>query len=166
MLASDIQLMLPMENTETTSTTDLPTLSAITDEFFLSLLPPMQKVGRFLSPSAAHLTLLSTFLSSLVTEHHSGSLLHSYLSRGAVGAVGPGHVLGPASPLGTFGTGAPQPPTQGLTESQGRTGTRLALPLAKCYIATTRVRRNYTFHYQLLNMFSEFGLFEDKCMKR
>lgn len=42
----------------------------------------------------------------------------SYLSRGAVGTVGPRHVLGPAAPLGTLWTGAPQPPTLHLQKPQ------------------------------------------------
>lgn len=42
----------------------------------------------------------------------------SYLSRGAVGTVGPRHVLGPAAPLGALWTGAPQPPTLHLQEPQ------------------------------------------------
>lgn len=60
----------------------------------------------FLLPNAPKETPLTRHLSSFPHD--------TYLSRGAVSAVCPRHVLSPASLLSTLWTGAPQPPTLSL----------------------------------------------------
>lgn len=92
-----------------------------------------------LSPDTLHnyiktspsLTFYCHMLLQTVPHSQLLSSRNAYLSRGAVSAICPRHVLGPAAPLGALWTGAPQPPTLGLRNTHKHIHSELTLWLDK-----------------------------------